>query len=240
MQKAFETDDWIGVIVVIVILSLWVSSLVLLLLTQTSNTSWVWLVFAVLGRTFLHTGLFILAHDAMHGNLIPHNKRINKLIGWIAVGLYAFLPYKQCCINHWKHHRYPNQIGDPDFHGGIDHPVFWYLKFIREYLPVRSLVIFAIDWGLIFWSFSQIFQISLANLMLFWVLPFILSSIQLFFFGTYLPHRENHGKSNYSHRVESNKYPVLWSFLTCYHFGYYHWEHHEYPKTPWYRLPKLP
>jgi beta-carotene ketolase (CrtW type) len=237
--KILEIDDWIGLSVAIVILSLWLSSLILSLGIQLASTPLVWIIVAVLGRTFLHTGLFILTHDAIHGNLIPHHKLLNNLMGKIAVRLYAFLPYKRCCLNHWKHHRYPNQTGDPDFHGGIDHPLFWYLKFLREYLPFHSLVIFMILWGIIFWSFSQIFHVSLANLMLFWVLPFILSSVQLFLFGTYLPHREINGQSNYSHRLENNKWLVFWSFLTCYHFGNYHWEHHQYPKTPWYSLPTL-
>ncbi|MDT8325299.1 MAG: fatty acid desaturase, partial [Bacteroidota bacterium] len=34
----------------------------------------------------------------------------------------------------------------------------------------------------------------------------------------------------------SNDYGVLFSFLTCYHFGY-HEEHHTRPGVPWWRLP---
>ena len=35
----------------------------------------------VLLRSFLHTGLFIVAHDAMHGSLIPGQGPLNRIIG---------------------------------------------------------------------------------------------------------------------------------------------------------------
>jgi len=238
-QKAFEIDDWIGLLVVAVILGLWLVSLVTLLTVSTSSINWFWLIGSILGRTYLHTGLFILAHDAMHGNLIPHHRILNNLIGRFAVGVYGFLPYDHCRINHINHHRYTSQSGDPDFHGQISHPVFWYCKFIREYFPVRSLIIFLVNVSLIFLGLTLIFHVPLINLILFWLLPLVLSSLQLFFFGTYLPHRQVYGNSNFLPRIHSDRYSVLWSFFSCYNFGHYHWEHHEYPKAPWYRLPQV-
>jgi beta-carotene ketolase (CrtW type) len=80
------------------------------------------------------------------------------------------------------------------------------------------------------------FHIPIANLILFWFLPIVLSSMQLFLFGTYLPHRSEDSPN--SHAAISSNYPLILSFLTCYHFGY-HWEHHEYPNLPWYRLPSV-
>jgi beta-carotene/zeaxanthin 4-ketolase len=74
------------------------------------------------------------------------------------------------------------------------------------------------------------------NLVLWWILPLTLSSIQLFIFGTYLPHRQS--ESENTHRAWTIDYPLCLSFLSCYHFGY-HWEHHEYPRTPWYRIPAI-
>jgi beta-carotene ketolase (CrtW type) len=60
----------------------------------------------------------------------------------------------------------------------------------------------------------------------------------LFYFGTFLPHREpEEGYSNI-HCAQSNSLPVFWSFITCYHFGY-HQEHHEYPHVPWWHLPVI-
>jgi beta-carotene ketolase (CrtW type) len=76
------------------------------------------------------------------------------------------------------------------------------------------------------------------NLILFWIIPPLLSTFQLFYFGTYLPHRELSEPYTDAHRTRSNDYNVFWSFLSCYHFGY-HWEHHEYTHIPWWRLPKI-
>ncbi|HEY9845933.1 MAG TPA: fatty acid desaturase, partial [Candidatus Caenarcaniphilales bacterium] len=76
------------------------------------------------------------------------------------------------------------------------------------------------------------------NLTLFWVVPSILSSVQLFYFGTFLPHQEPQAGYIEPHRAQSTPLPVFWSFITCYHFGY-HQEHHEYPHVPWWQLPAV-
>jgi beta-carotene ketolase (CrtW type) len=76
------------------------------------------------------------------------------------------------------------------------------------------------------------------NLIYFWVVPALLSTVQLFYFGTYLPHRELTEPYKDQHRARSNNYSNIFSLLTCYHFGY-HWEHHEYPHIAWWRLPLM-
>lgn len=238
-KKAFTTDDWIGILIVITILSLWFVSLYSLLSVSVFDISWAGLVVLILGRTYLHTGLFILAHDSMHGNLIPSNRTLNKIIGRLMVGIYASLNYDRCAVNHANHHRYPSQNGDPDFHGNLSHPVFWYCKFLSEYFSWRSLILFLASAIAIFCALILLCKVSIVNLILFWLVPLVLSSLQLFFFGTYLPHCQIHQNPNFSPRLESNFYAILWSFLSCYNFGHYHWEHHEYPQTPWFRLPKV-
>jgi beta-carotene ketolase (CrtW type) len=77
--------------------------------------------------------------------------------------------------------------------------------------------------------------VPLANLLLLWVLPALASTLQLFYFGTFLPHRPPQGHDN-EHNSSSNEFPLLLSFFTCYHFGY-HLEHHLRPDLPWWRLP---
>jgi beta-carotene ketolase (CrtW type) len=74
--------------------------------------------------------------------------------------------------------------------------------------------------------------------MVFWVLPLVLSSFQLFLFGTFLPHRSHGAPAAEGHVIQSQGYGHLLSLLACYHFGY-HWEHHAYPAVPWFRLPEL-
>jgi beta-carotene ketolase (CrtW type) len=92
--------------------------------------------------------------------------------------------------------------------------------------------------AIIFNILYHLLNIPLANLVLFWILPSVLSTLQLFYFGTFLPHRESPDKFKDHHRARSNDYNIIFSFVTCYHFGY-HWEHHQYPYVPWWKLPKV-
>jgi beta-carotene ketolase (CrtW type) len=81
---------------------------------------------------------------------------------------------------------------------------------------------------------------SVWNILLFFAVPGILSSLQLFYFGTFLPHRhvDDGGEAQFAdhHRARSSDFGYLLSLLTCFHFGYHH-EHHLQPGTPWWRLP---
>ncbi|MGP1384281.1 MAG: fatty acid desaturase [Thainema sp.] len=232
---------WIGALFAGILISLWIGSLIQLL-TTSLNTEPIWLIIgAVLGRTFLHTGLFVIAHDAIHCNLLPQSKLMNRWIGQIALWLYAFLSYSDCHKNHWQHHNQTATPNDPDFQGSDSHPFCWYLNFMRAYFPIRQIIGFIASGSLFFVVLSSLFQITWINILLFWLLPLILSSIQLFFFGTYLPHKapNQHGSApNSEIYIHSVSYSPLWSFLACYHFGY-HWEHHTYPDVPWYRLPAV-
>ena len=74
-------------------------------------------------------------------------------------------------------------------------------------------------------------------LWLFLWLPPVLAALQLFTFGTWLPHRlPAHGHTN-RHHAASSDLPSWLSFLTCYHFGY-HLTHHAFPWVAWWRLPE--
>ncbi len=238
-QSPQTTSRW-GLLLTIGILIAWASSLGLLLPRSLESLPIVWVVGAIGVRTFLHTGLFILAHDAMHRNLIPQHKSLNHRIGQLCVGLYAFLSYAQCRQNHRQHHKIPAQIGDPDFHDGIhSHPISWYWHFLRGYLSLPGFGRFTLGWSGIFLG-GWAGHIAPANILLFWSLPLILSSIQLFVFGTYLPHRGgsiDHRPTTSTPRPTALK--IVSSLLSCYHFGNYHWEHHTYPQTPWYQLPHI-
>jgi beta-carotene ketolase (CrtW type) len=78
------------------------------------------------------------------------------------------------------------------------------------------------------------------NVLVFWTVPLVISSLQLFVFGTYLPHRGGvgDGSGDGRHQVQSLGFVRIVSLLACYHFGY-HWEHHAFPEVPWFRLPEL-
>jgi beta-carotene/zeaxanthin 4-ketolase len=184
-------------------------------------------------QTWLSVGLFIVAHDSMHGSLYPADERINGWIGRICVALYAGFSYSRLYGSHHEHHRYAGTERDPDF--DANHPTAfwpWYIKFFRTYFGWREfgvLTVVVLVYMLLLWQ-------RWPNMLLFWALPAILSSFQLFYFGTFLPHRQGEPPFTDQHRSRSNDFPWIVSLLTCFHFGYHH-EHHERPWVPWWKLP---
>ncbi len=201
----------------------------------------------ILTRTFCHTGLFIIAHDAMHGSVFP-NAKSNRILGQLSLSLYAFLSYSKCRRNHRLHHQFPSQSQDPDFYSGYADDeqyagrgwmersrsiVCWYFSFLKNYISEYELIRLVGSWLLIQQIFYWGFGGSIAQFLLYWILPILLSSLQLFLFGTYLPHCPRVGQSN---KIFSLDYPIWLSFLSCYHFGY-HQAHHQHPTLSWFDLP---
>lgn len=227
----------LGILIASSVIFLWLSSFIVLLSIDVAKIPLLGIGLAVLLRTFLQTGLFITAHDAMHGTAVPQNRKLNDLIGAIATQIYALLPYKILLEKHKLHHRYPATEKDPDFFEHAQtNPFAWYFQFMKSYLDGKQSWVLVIGMSAIFYTLLLGLNISLINLALFWLLPLLLSSIQLFYFGIFLPHRQPKGGYKNRHRAKSSYYSIFWSFIACYHFGY-HWEHHEYPYLPWYKLP---
>lgn len=218
------------------LLILWSLSLSYCLVINILDCSYALIAFAMLLRTFLHTGLFVITHDAIHGSAVPRNRCLNDRLGALAIGLYAFLPYEMLRTKHHLHHRYPASSQDPDYHeGDSSNPYLWYWRFMKAYLKGRQGFMAIVKILATYFILAGL-GISMVNLLLFWLLPLVFSSMQLFYFGTYLPHRRSALRDGTLHRATSSQFSVLWSLLSCYHFGY-HWEHHAYPWLPWYALP---
>ncbi|HEY9631982.1 MAG TPA: fatty acid desaturase [Coleofasciculaceae cyanobacterium] len=232
-------DPLLGILIAGLVIILWVTTLLFFFSINVAQIPWLWTISAVLLRTFLHTGIFITAHDAMHGTVFPQNHRINDFIGSLASRMYVLLPYKTLLEKHRLHHRYPATENDPDFCGqGQKNPFVWYIKFMKGYLEGKQSWVLLIGMSIIFYGLLLGLNIPISNLILFWLLPLLLSSIQLFYFGVFLPHRRPSGGYRNRHRAQSSYYSIVGSFIACYHFGY-HWEHHEYPYLPWYKLPSV-
>ena len=187
----------------------------------------------IAAQCWLNVGLFIVAHDAMHGSLAPGRPKMNRWAGRIALAVYAGFSFDRLLPRHFDHHLHPGTAEDPDF--SADHPRHfwpWYIAFFRRYFGWREFAVLAV----LLWSYVLILGAAPANALLFWGVPAILSSLQLFYFGTYRPHRHEREAFSDAHRARTNDYPTWLSLLTCFHFGYHH-EHHRAPHLPWWRLP---
>ena len=186
-------------------------------------------------QTWLYVGLFIVAHDCMHGSLVPLRPAWNRAVGQLCLLLYAGFSFDHMNRKHHLHHRHAGTGNDPDFHDQTPHAFWpWYFKFFWEYFSGREVVVIA----LAVWAYILLLGAPITNIMTFLTVPAIVSSIQLFTFGTYLPHKPGDPAFADRHRSRSNDYPWLVSLLTCFHFGYHH-EHHDVPSAPWWRLPKV-
>ena len=184
-------------------------------------------------QCWLNVGLFIVAHDCMHGSLAPFQPRLNRGIGRVCLILYAGFWFDGMLPKHLRHHTHSGTALDPDFNAA--HPdrfAPWFATFLTEYFSWRQLAVMAF----IALTYVLVLHARVANVITFWALPAIMSAVQLFTFGTYLPHRHQPAPFASAHRARSSDYGWLVSLLTCFHFGYHH-EHHARPSLPWWGLP---
>ena len=196
-------------------------------------------VFLFAWQAWLSVGLFIVAHDCMHGSLAPFRPWLNAAVGSLVLRLYMGFSYGRLIAKHHAHHRHSGTEGDPDF--DADHPsdpARWYWTFMRRYL----------DWY-VFWVTGALVTLYVAALLwaggveramhiLFWTGPSLrrLHAALLFRHLPPASPREEGETFGDAHNSRSNDYPAWASLLTCFHFGYHH-EHHDNPHVPWWGLP---
>jgi beta-carotene/zeaxanthin 4-ketolase len=220
-----------GVLIALLIISIWGGHLFYSLNYVEVSFVSPWLYLHLLIQAYLYTGLFITAHDAMHGT-ISNSKIINKGIGILSTFLFAGMSYNRLIKNHFRHHKTPGEADDPDFNINSQNFFIWWFSFMIRYTTITQIIIMAIVFNLLKLFFVEI------NIWFFWVIPAFLGTLQLFYFGTYQPHRKPHTDDMKPHNARSQKLNHLWAMLSCYFFGYHH-EHHESPRTPWWKLYKL-
>ncbi len=224
--QRFTHNPQAGVYMAILVIALWtilmVYNLAFFELDFRSPLTYVLL----LAQMHLFTGLFITAHDAMHGLVAPKNAKLNHFFGRLTLGLFIFNSYKILRPKHYEHHRYAGTDKDPDFHHGNGNFFIWFWHFMMEYITWKQILAAAITFNILKLFLPQ------ENLILFWIVASIMSLFQLFFFGTFMPHMGEHDNA---HHASSQSKNHLWAFLSCYFFGY-HYEHHDSPQTPWWRL----
>lgn len=219
-----------GLVIALIIIFSWSSHLVYVLISVEVDFQNPLIYLHLLLQAYLFTGLFITAHDSMH-KTVSKNRSINKAVGYICSFLFAGLSYRKLVKNHMLHHKYPGGEEDPDFNTGSQNFFIWWGKFLARYISVLQLIIMAV-----LFNFGKIWFAD-ESMIIFWIIPAFLSTFQLFFFGTYLPHRKPHAHLT-EHNSRTQKKNHLWAMLSCYFFGY-HVEHHSSPATPWWKLYKL-
>ncbi len=186
-----------------------------------------------LAQCWLSVGLFIVSHDAMHGSLVPGSKRLNGFIGGTLLFLYAGFGWRKMRDAHYDHHAHAGSERDPDFDADAPHDARrWYTSFLKRYFGWRS-VLFVSTVVTVYWL---VFGVPMAQIVLLYGAPAIASSMQLFYFGTFRPHRHAHDSFIDRHNARTDGFPGWLSLLTCFHFGY-HLEHHRRPDLPWWALP---
>jgi len=220
-----KVNNFVGLFWAFAILTLWIAHLSYVLANPLDFQS-PWTYVHVLIQTHLYTGLFITSHDAIHGVVSPGNSKLNHGIGWVCATLFAFNNYAVLRKKHHWHHDHVNTEKDPDVHQG--NFFIWWFKFMWQYVTWQQVLAMAITYNVLkLW-------LPMENLIVYWEVPAILSTLQLFYFGTYLPHRGEHAPENKTQSRSQNRNHV-WAFISCYFFGY-HYEHHAHPYLAWWKL----
>lgn len=221
-----------GIFYAILIIALWATHLAYILTSVDVSIINPWLYLHIVIQGYLYTGLFITGHDAMHGT-VSINRNINETLGFLAVFLFAGLSYKRLKKNHGLHHKYPATENDPDYYTGNQNFIIWWGTFMWRYLTLIQILIMAVIYNIFVW----LLNIPEPSVIVFWIIPAMLGTIQLFYIGTYLPHRRPHKEQMMPHKARTQKKNHLMAMLSYYFFGY-HYEHHENPRIPWWQLYK--
>lgn len=183
-------------------------------------------------QCWLYVGIFIVAHDAIHGTVWPGAPLFNRRLGAVCLFVYAGFRFSELARHHHAHHAHSGNTSDPDF--CADAPrnvVIWYISFFRHYFGLRQVGIL-----FVFTLLLSAAGVDIRTLLIFWALPAVLSSMQLFYFGTFLPHRHEDQAFSDPHNARNLNQSWLASLLSCFHFGHHH-THHDAPSVPWWRLP---
>ncbi|GAC1547546.1 MAG: hypothetical protein NVS2B9_14600 [Myxococcales bacterium] len=184
--------------------------------------------------TVSFTGLFILAHESIHGLLVPGRPRLGAALGRVFAFAYAFMDYGRLRAAHRAHHAAPGTALDPDAHAsGRFFPHL--AAFLWRYLTVPQLALLVLA-GDRLGSHGHTRAMLLA-----YVGPIACSTLIVFSLGIYLVHHPRLvelGLADARHRaVAVDPGPVLSLFAIL--FFNYHWLHHEHPHLTWVSLGRL-
>jgi beta-carotene ketolase (CrtW type) len=232
MRSHVSQGPW-GVLIALALLGAWLGHVLWLLVGAELSLASPLTYLHIALQAYLCTGLFITGHDAMHGT-VDRRRWVNQAVGTVACFLFAGLSYRRLVVNHRAHHTDPTGPDDPDFAQRTQAFWPWFGTFMRRYTTWPQILVMAVKFNLL------LFVLGVApwRIWAFWVVPAVLGTVQLFYFGTYVPHRRPDTPDMAPHHARSLPLNHPWALLSCYFFGY-HWEHHESPSTPWWRLWRM-
>lgn len=219
-----------GIFIALLIILLWGVHLAYTLLHVQVSLTNPWMYLHILFQAYLFAGLFITAHDAMHGN-ISSKKQVNTFIGYLASFLFAGMYYKRLLKNHKLHHIHSATEQDPDFYVRSQNYFRWLGIFFWRYVTLIQLVVMAVFFNVLI----RIPDVTEISALTYWAIPAVLGTLQLFTAGIYWVHRLPHTKQMGPHRARTQHKHHPWAMLSCYFFGY-HREHHDNPRIPWWQL----
>lgn len=219
-----------GLLIAFTIMGIWAGHLLYCFFMVEVVWTSPWLYLHMLIQAYLYTGLFITGHDAMHQS-VSRIKWLNNSIGYLSVFLFAGMSYGRLIKNHWEHHRHPGTEKDPDFYVKSQNFFAWWFMFMVRYTTFWQILAMAVIFNIL----KLLVGVEVPALVAFWIIPAFLGTLQLFYFGTFVPHRKPHTETMGRHRARTLKRNHLWAMLSCYFFGY-HYEHHAYPGQPWWKL----
>ena len=231
MHSHATQGSW-GVLIALAVLGAWLGHLVWLLVGAELSLASPLTYLHVALQAWLCTGLFITGHDAMHGTVSRH-RWVNQAVGTLACFLFAGLSYRRLVVNHRAHHTDPTGPDDPDFSTRSQSFWPWFATFMRRYTTWPQILVMAAKFNLLL-----LLGVAQWRILVFWVVPAMLGTVQLFYFGTFVPHRRPDTPDMAPHHARSLPPNHLWALLSCFFFGY-HWEHHQSPSTPWWRLWRM-
>lgn len=220
-----------GILIALTVVLLWAGHLAYMFVFVQFSLVNPWMYLHIFIQAYMYTGLFITGHDAMHGN-VSRYQWVNTLTGTVAVFLYAGMSYRKLRKNHGLHHRYVAGEGDPDYFVGSQNFWRWWAVFMWRYLTLFQIIVMAVVFNLLLYLFPAWGE---AKILVYWALPAILGTFQLFYFGVYWPHRLPHTPEMGIHKARTLRKNHLWAMISCYFFGY-HYEHHDDQNVPWWRL----
>lgn len=180
---------------------------------------------------FSFTGLFILAHEAIHGTLLPGRAQLGHALGRLFAFAYAFMDYGRLRACHARHHAAPGLPDDPDAHPSgrfLPHLATFAARYLRWW---QLLLLVGIG--------NRLGQSGhTAALLLAYVVPVVASTLLVFTVGIHLVHHPRlleRGLADPRHRTVGIDLGGVGSLVAILFFNS-HWLHHEHPQLTWVQL----